>query len=98
MRVFGTEATVIVDEQGARRYRERDPGGPAEWLPEDPLPDHKGALVPAFVDAALGRETPLPGLEHELAVIAACLAADRAASAGGTAPMPQETAEVNEDT
>lgn len=92
VRVFGTEATVIVDDLGARRYSERDPGGEPEWLSEDPLPSHKGALVPEFVDAIRGRTHDLPGLDHELAVVEACLAADRAADGEETAVVPQEPA------
>lgn len=90
VRAFGTRGTVLVDEWGARRYRRRDPGGPAEVLADDPLPDGKSTLVPAFVDAALGRAAADPGLDHELAVVAACLAADESlASGGSSAVLPQ---------
>ncbi|MGI9539528.1 MAG: Gfo/Idh/MocA family protein, partial [Miltoncostaeaceae bacterium] len=92
VRVFGTEATVIVDDLGARRYVERDPGGEPEWLAEDALPAHKGALVPEFIAAIMGRKHALPGLDHELAVVEACLAADRASASGQTAVISQATA------
>lgn len=92
VRIFGTDATVIVDDLGARMYVERDPGGPPRWLSEDALPRHKAVLVPQFVDAVLGRDHNLPGLDRELAVIGACLAADRSAATGETAAIAQEPA------
>ncbi len=92
VRVFGTDGTVVVDDLGARRYSERDPGSAAEWLPDDALAAHKGALIAPFVDAVLGHDHDLPGLGHELSVIEACLAADRAAASGEVAAIPQAIA------
>jgi predicted dehydrogenase len=82
VRVFATEATVLHDDCGPRVHGSRDPEVPARPLELDPLPPSKGALVPAFVDAVVGERDSGVGAEHEFAVIAACLAADRALAAG----------------
>lgn len=88
LRLYGTAGTAISDDEGPRVHRRRDPGGPVERPALPPLPDDKGALVPGFVDACLGRPSALPGLGHELAVIAACCAADESRRAGGPVPVP----------
>jgi predicted dehydrogenase len=81
VRVFGTRATVVGDDRGARISRERDPAESRD-LALSPLPASKGALIPALVDAALGGAPQDPGPRHELDVVAACLAADRSMRTG----------------
>ena len=81
VRAFGTKATVVSDDRGARISRGRDPE-PSEDLSLSPLPASKGALVGGFVDAALGVSRQDPDVEHEFAVVAACLAADRSMKSG----------------
>ena len=83
IRVFGTEATVLSDDRGVRIQRSRDPAPPAEPLDLAPVPDDKGALIPAFVSAALGAAPADPGARHELDLIAACLGMDRSRADGG---------------
>lgn len=51
LRIYGTEATFLYDDQGPRILRSRDPGRVAESLNIDPLPPSKGALIPGFVRA-----------------------------------------------
>lgn len=82
IRVFGTEATVISDDRGARVQRARDPAPPAADLDLSPLPADKGALIPAFVSAALGESPPEPGARHEIDLVAVCLAADLSRASG----------------
>ncbi len=77
VRVYGTKGTMISDDAGVRMFTQRDPGGPSRPLEFSPLPADKGALIAPFVDACLGRPSELRGRDHELAVIAACAAADR---------------------
>jgi predicted dehydrogenase len=77
VRVYGTAGTMISDDMGVRMFTHRDPGGPARHLDLSPLPLDKGALIGPFVDACRGRESSLRSLDHELAVVAACAAADR---------------------
>lgn len=51
LRIFGTEATFIYDDMGARVHRGRDNAPNIELLKMPTLPLHKGDLVPAFVQA-----------------------------------------------
>lgn len=80
VRIFGTKGTFLYDDMGARIYRERDPGGPAELLADSPLPDSKGDLIPAFLDGIRDRERGTAETALDLRVIRACLAADEALS------------------
>ena len=88
LRVFGTRGTAISDDAGVRIHTRRDPGGPVTDPGLSPLPADKGALIPEFVDACLGRPNGLPGLAHELALVEACCAADEARRGGGWVPLP----------
>ena len=88
LRVFGTRGTAISDDAGVRIHTRRDPGGPVTDPGLSPLPADKGALIPEFVDACLGRPNGLPGLAHELALVEACCAADAARRDGGWVDLP----------
>ena len=81
VRLFGTRASVVSDDRGVRLSRERDPA-PAEDLDLAALPPDKGALIGGFVDAALGVAPQAPPPAHEMAVVAACIAADRSMRTG----------------
>ena len=78
VRVFGTEATVTYDDQGPRLHESRDPSLAPARLDLAALPPDKGVLVPGFVRAILEGAEPTPEAEQEFALIAACVAADRA--------------------
>jgi predicted dehydrogenase len=80
VRVFGTRATFIYDDRGARLHDSREPESTAVPITFAPLPDSKGVLIPAFVDGISSGREPLLSLERELGTIAACVAADRAAA------------------
>jgi predicted dehydrogenase len=82
LRVFGTKATFLYDDHGARLHSSRDPAAPATALPHDPLPEGKGALIPAFVDAIFAGGDRDRQAHHELDVITACVASDRALATG----------------
>lgn len=81
LRLFGTRATFISDDLGARVHWSRDPGSSAEVLTLSPRPPSKGALIPAFIDAIVEGREPAPIIQSELDVIAACVAADQAVAA-----------------
>ena len=81
VRVFGTKATFIHDDAGARLHVLRDPGGPPVVIDRAPVAANKGDLIPAFLDAITGRTDPAPFARHEAAIITACMAADRALAA-----------------
>jgi predicted dehydrogenase len=78
LRVFGTEATFIYDDMGPRIHRTRDEDARAEILDVETLPDHKGALIPGFIDAILAGTDPAPKAQREFDLISICGAADTA--------------------
>jgi predicted dehydrogenase len=83
VRVFGTEATFVSDDSGARWHASRDPGVPPRAIELAPEPGSKGELIPEFVDAILSGADTRARTEHEFDVVRACLAADHALSEGG---------------
>jgi predicted dehydrogenase len=82
VRVFGTKATFIYDDAGARVHRSSDPNEIAERLTQPPLPGSKGALIPALVDAIRAGIDSAAKAQHDFDVISACLAADAAMGDG----------------
>jgi predicted dehydrogenase len=90
VRLFGTEATVVVDDAGARVYRTRDPETAAEPIVLPAEPASKGALIPNFVRSVVDGAPLCPGAEHEFAVISACIAADEALAKGGEVDVDYE--------
>jgi predicted dehydrogenase len=80
VRVFGTKATFICDDQGPRIFTSRDQ--PPARLDLPALPATKGDLIPAFVEAVIAGGAASGDIQHECDVISACVAADRAARAG----------------
>jgi predicted dehydrogenase len=78
--VFGTEATFENTPSGdARLWTSRDPLQPPEAVTACPGVG-KGDLIPAFVDAVLGRGAPDVSEDEVFAAVAVCLAIDRAAA------------------
>jgi len=53
IRIYGTKATFIYDDAGARLHKSRDPDDRAQPVNLAPLPETKGDLIPAFVSAIL---------------------------------------------
>lgn len=82
VRIFGTAATFIHDDQGARLYSTRDEGQPPQRLELSAQPLSKGALIGPFVDRILRGTDSAPLVQHEFDVISACVAADLAACDG----------------
>jgi len=87
VRVFGTKATFIHDDAGARLHTVRDPGGPPRVLDLAPVAATKGDLIPGFLDAVLAGHDPAPAAHHEFDVITACIAADRALATAQPQPI-----------
>ena len=53
LRLFGTQATFILDDAGARLHQTRDPALAGQPVTLPALPATKGDLIPAFVSAIL---------------------------------------------
>jgi len=82
VRVFGTNATLIYDDQGVRLHETRNETEGARSLPYDPLPTGKGALIPGFVAAIVGKTDSTPHALEEFNLIAAVAASDAARQSG----------------
>ena len=82
VRVFGSLGTVVHDDCGPRLHRERDGGAPAEAIDLDPLPAGKADLVGSAIEAILSDAPTEELARHDLAVVAACSAADRSLREG----------------
>lgn len=81
VRVYGTEATFVYDDAGARLRQTRDPLGAPVPITLAPRPASKAILLPGFVaaigaDADLGAETQ--ALFDSLSAVFACDAARKA--------------------
>ncbi len=78
VRVFGTKATFIYDDQGARLHVSRDPAVQPKRIDLAAKPADKGVLLPDLVTAIAAGADPAPTARLEYALITACLAADAA--------------------
>jgi predicted dehydrogenase len=82
VRVFGTKGSMIYDDLGPRLHRTREPSAKPTLLDHAPLPASKGELIPGFLAGIRDGADASSQLHHELEVITACLAADRALASG----------------
>jgi predicted dehydrogenase len=79
VRVFGTKATFLYDDQGPRLHTSREPGHSPSRLDLPALPAGKGELIPAFLDAVSGGQGYEAVTQSFFDGIAICLACDRSA-------------------
>ncbi len=84
VRLFGTEASLIYDDAGPRIYRDRDPTTSVEVLDLASLPSSKAELIPGFIEGIVEGVRDNRATLHELDVITACVAANRALDEGGS--------------
>lgn len=87
LRVFGTKATLIYDDQGPRLYTNRDPFTPAASLNLSALPHSKGDQIPEFVRSVFEGRDMRAATGHEFDVMSACLSADAAVAQDRTIPI-----------
>ncbi len=76
VRAFGTEATFLYDDQGARLQVQRDPAPPASALEHDPLPPSKRVLIGGFVEAVVNDRDISDETQADLDVASICFASD----------------------
>ena len=75
--IYGTRATFENGADFAHLYRSRDPNVPPEKV-DTPYPGvHKGALIPGFIDAILGRGPAVVVEEDVFSAMDTCFAIDR---------------------
>ena len=82
MRIFGTEATFIYDDQGARVHRTRVQGEKPEMISLCPLQAHKGRLIPEFVQAVENNTNFDKRTQEIFDGISVCAASDEALVSG----------------
>lgn len=80
LRVFGTRATFLYDDAGARVHESRDPAARPRTLDLPALPKGKGELIPGFLDAVAGKADDGSDAQSFFDGISICLAIDRAAA------------------
>jgi predicted dehydrogenase len=83
VRVFGTDATFVSDDAGARLHETRDPAEATRRLDLSSLAATKGDLIPAFL-AAVEAGGDDAAVRHELDLVRVCAGADRALAEGRT--------------
>jgi len=77
LRVFGTKASFIYDDAGARLHTTRDEGTRAVAISEPPLPRGKGVLIPAFVEAIQCGADSTFGARREFDLVSVCAQSDQ---------------------
>ena len=82
VRVFGTEATFLHDDAGARLHASRNPATTPSLWPDAPRPASKGDLIPEFVQAIVQGEDRRAQTRCESDVMRVTLAADAALAQG----------------
>lgn len=80
LRMFGTGATLIYDDAGARLHESRDPAQAARHLEESPLPAAKGDLIPGFIASIIDNTDYTAETQSVFDGICVALACDRAAA------------------
>ncbi len=78
LRVFGTCATFIYDDAGARYHLTRDPAVTASPVTLPALPVSKGDLIPAFVSAVMNDTHIDADIQSFFDGISLCIACDNA--------------------
>jgi len=78
--IYGTAATFVHDQLGARLYRSRDPGSDAQPVQDAYLGPAKGDMLPSFVSAILDGGEPEVSASEVLDTMAVSLAIEKAAS------------------
>jgi len=79
LRIYGTKATFIYDDCGARLHTSRDPETDPEFVGLDALPPDKGVLIPRFISAVDKDEDITSDFAMICDGLRVCLACDRAA-------------------
>lgn len=80
LRVYGTKATFIYDDAGARLHTTRDEDARAVPIDEAPLPCGKGVLIPSFVDAVHSGANSAPAAWREFDLVSVCAHSDQSHS------------------
>ena len=81
VRIFGTEATLVLDDAGPRLSTARGAEGP-QSLGVEPLPRNKGDLIPSFINSVRADSDTRWYTQQLLDVISICIACGNSVKAG----------------
>lgn len=87
IRLFGTSATFLYDERGARLHASRDPEASPLPIAFAPEPEQKGSLIPAFIQSILAGTDASSVMQRELDLVSVTVAADKALASGHETPI-----------
>jgi predicted dehydrogenase len=82
LRLFGTRATAIIDDQGPRIFRHRGDDKKSEPIDRSSRYGSKGVLIPEFVRAIKEQADPAAALYQELDLLSVVVAIDQAQASG----------------
>ena len=80
LRIFGTEATLVLDDAGPRLSTSRGEG--PQSLRIESLPNNKGDLIPSFINPIRVDGDTRQHTQELFDVISICAACDESAKAG----------------
>ncbi len=78
LRIYGTQATFMYDDAGARWHFTRDENVSASPITASPLPAHKGELLPIFIEAIIDQQDLTTHTQQMFDAISVCAASDEA--------------------
>jgi len=84
LRIFGTKATFVYDDAGARLHVSCDPSVKATPIHLSSLPETKGELIGPFVSAIINEDNLDQSTQEVFDVISICAATDRALQTNST--------------
>ena len=87
VKVFGTDATFIYDDAGARLHTTREPSIPVERISLGTLPVSKGELIHPFVSAILQNEDINTHTQEIFDTIRICSAVESSLESGSVVPV-----------
>ena len=80
LRIYGTKATFLYDDAGARVHKTRDENQTGIPIGHSPLPSHKGNLLPDFVEMVRRQSDTKHLAIRNFDLVGAVVAADSAAA------------------
>lgn len=87
LRIYGTKATFLYDDAGARIHRSRDPQQSAQPITHPALPSHKGDLIPPLVKAIIENRDISAETQTYLDGIAIAISCDKSEKEKMTIPV-----------
>ncbi len=84
VKVYGSKQTLLYDDQGPRRFENRDEKSPPDFIKQEPLPSSKRDVLRGFIDEVISGKPDKHDLENLLANVCICEAAHQSIEEGTT--------------